>query len=93
MATSATVFVTLAATGGSPASNSAGYDTSDASPTTVLSTPATTPAPESNRKCSITDKSAAPQNLIGVLLLVPLVVGVLALVQERSSGIKVPWRD
>jgi hypothetical protein len=33
------------------------------------------------------------QNLIGVLLLVPLVVGGLALVQERSSGVRVPWRD
>ena len=51
------------------------------------------PGPHNDRFLRVLAAHAYTQNLIGVLLLVPLVVGVLALVQERSSGIKVPWRD
>lgn len=51
------------------------------------------PGPRQDRFLRVLAAHAHNQNLIGVLLLVPLLVGVLALVQERSSGVKVPWRD
>jgi hypothetical protein len=46
--TSAVVLVTLAASGGSPAASSAGYETSVARLATTLTTPASRPAPNSH---------------------------------------------
>lgn len=51
------------------------------------------PNPPMDRFLRVLSVHAHTQNLIGTLLLVPLIVGVLALLQERSSGINVPSRD
>jgi hypothetical protein len=51
------------------------------------------PNPRMDRFLRVLAVHAYTQNLISALLLVPLIVGVLALIQERPSGIKVPGRD
>jgi hypothetical protein len=51
------------------------------------------PGPRRDRFLRVLSAHAHTQNFIGTLLLIPLIVGVLALIQERSSGTNVPRRD